>query len=102
MGVAKRAEDARKNVFETNTDVYEISYNPATGRLSKHMKKEQPGQQAMKRTSEDKTYAVLTVAKSVKTNRRAVLEKISTNAQATLSAVSINIEMSEKEKLDIT
>ena len=29
-----------------------------------------------------------------------MLEKISTNAQATLSAVSINIEMSEKEKLD--
>lgn len=42
----------------------------------------------------------MTVSKSGKAADRAVLEKISTNAQATLSAVSINIEMSEKEKLD--
>ena len=99
LGVAKRAEDAAKNVFETNNDVYEIYYNTATGRLLKHMK-EQPGQHAIRKDFEDKTYAVLTVSKSVKAADRAVLEKISTNAQATLSAVSINIEMSEKEKLD--
>lgn len=99
LGVAKRAEDAAKNVFETNNDVYEIYYNPATGRLLKHMK-EQPGQHAIIKNFEDKTYAVLTVSKSGKAADRAVLEKISTNAQATLSAVSINFEMSEKEKLD--
>ncbi len=99
LGVAKRAEDAAKNVFETNNDVYKIYYDPATGRLLKHMK-EQPGQHAIIKDFEDKTYAVLTVSKSVKAADRAVLEKISTNAQATLSAVSINIEMSEMEKLD--